>query len=280
MRLLKNVASLGIVGWTLAAVVVFASHGPSHLVFNKKVSAGSQVAASNFAYGYYYPVNQYQDYYDVTDYSGNTDYSQYYDQSPTYYQTPDYYQQTPDYYYDQTPQNDVVYYNDPPVETYTTYNDNVYPYYPDNSNPYSDSYTEDPSYVNSEGVVEAPWYVQKLHGIGTMVQYIVPGLAPVPTHVVIPPPPPPPVYPQPSCTVYVNPSITQYGGNTTISWMTWNADKAVLQGIGAVALNGTYVARNLTASRAFALAVAGKGGTSSCYTVVSVGSLTITPPRH
>jgi hypothetical protein len=75
---------------------------------------------------------------------------------------------------------------------------------------------------------------------------------------------------QPACVVTIVPNSVSYGGSATISWTSRNADKVILQGYGEVSRSGSLTVKYLTSTRAYALAVGGKEGSSSCYTVINV----------
>ena len=81
------------------------------------------------------------------------------------------------------------------------------------------------------------------------------------------------VSPAPACTITITPNQVPYGGSAMVSWGARNSDHVILQGEGEVAAAGSITVSDLTSTRTYALAVAGSGGTSSCYTVVNVGEL-------
>jgi hypothetical protein len=82
----------------------------------------------------------------------------------------------------------------------------------------------------------------------------------------------------PSCVVTISPNSVQYGGSATVFWDSRNADRVVFQGLGEVSKSGSQIISDITSSRAYALAVEGAGGSSSCYTVVDVAALASEPP--
>lgn len=126
---------------------------------------------------------------------------------------------------------------------------------------------------------QIPWYTQLFGGFGAMFQNIVPGQN-IPVFGMMTSPSQDgisgTVYP-PACVITINPNSVPYDGSATISWTSRNAGRVMLQGLGEVASSGSLPVDHLTSTRAFALAVQGVGGTSSCYTVVDVGTLVTGP---
>ncbi len=90
----------------------------------------------------------------------------------------------------------------------------------------------------------------------------------------------------PSCTFNINPNSVQYGGNATATWTSQNATSATInQGVGSVALNGSYTASNLTSTKTYIMTVTGPGGSATCQDTVTVQqqsapSCTITVNPH
>ncbi len=83
----------------------------------------------------------------------------------------------------------------------------------------------------------------------------------------------------PSCTLTASPSNISSGGSVLLSWTTTNAASATLnQGIGSVALNGSYTFANITSNRTFILTVVGTNGTTiNCQTSVVVNEIPNAP---
>ena len=122
---------------------------------------------------------------------------------------------------------------------------------------------------------EKPWYVQAFPGFGSFFQNIIPGAprtisvaAPAPTPVYTPPPRV--QYAQPSCWISANPMEVAVNGSTMLQWNAYHATRASLSGIGEVAVSGSRRIHSITSERTYTLTVAGQGGSSSCYTRISV----------
>jgi hypothetical protein len=129
---------------------------------------------------------------------------------------------------------------------------------------------------NTDIVPEA-WYVRAFGGFGVMFRNLIPGnskstnssLAQISESTRVLPP---------ACTISIIPNSVPHGGSATITWTSRNADHIVFQGIGEVARSGSISIDEITSTRAFALAVAGTEGSSSCYTVVNVEPLIVEEP--
>lgn len=130
-------------------------------------------------------------------------------------------------------------------------------------------------YDTIEVIYDEPWYDWALPGYyGSVARSIIPGLtqtAAAPISVTAPYVPPPPA--RPTCSITVNPTRVPYGSRAVVSWVSNNADSAILQGVGAVSVHGSYAANSLTSTRTFYLSVVGRGGTNSCVAQVDVEPL-------
>jgi len=127
-------------------------------------------------------------------------------------------------------------------------------------------------------VAPLPWYGRFFGNFAAFFLRIIPGLgAPVQKGPILDITLPASVQ-QPACAISIDPNSVPYDGSATVMWSSRGAERAEFQGIGEVALSGSMPVSHLTSSRAFALAVQGKGGTSSCYTVVDVGAVIADPP--
>jgi hypothetical protein len=82
----------------------------------------------------------------------------------------------------------------------------------------------------------------------------------------------------PACTISIIPNSVPYGGSATVTWTSRNADHVVFQGLGEVARSGSFPVKDITSTRALALAVVGSQGSSSCYTVVNVEPVVVYTP--
>ena len=150
----------------------------------------------------------------------------------------------------------------------------------------------DPEYVYEDETIyyveeESPWYVHAFPGVGQFFQQIIPGAqsgsvqvaaptffpAPPPARAPQPPTPSRPVYAQPSCWISAQPMEVGIGGATTLQWSSFYTSRASITGIGEVATAGSRIVQNITSERTFTLNVSGQGGTSSCYTRVTVRAL-------
>jgi hypothetical protein len=75
----------------------------------------------------------------------------------------------------------------------------------------------------------------------------------------------------PSCTLSANPNSVGYNGSSTLTWTSNNATSASIdQGIGSVAINGSYGVSGLTATRTYTMTVNGTGGSATCQATVAV----------
>jgi len=72
----------------------------------------------------------------------------------------------------------------------------------------------------------------------------------------------------PSCSIFANPSSVNFGGSTTVTWNSNNANSAILTDIGSVSTSGSQTFSNITGTRTFTLVVSGPGGTNTCQTTV------------
>ncbi|MDP3645949.1 MAG: hypothetical protein Q8R25_02580 [bacterium] len=166
---------------------------------------------------------------------------------------------------------------------YVAVSDSSDGYTPGEGSYYIDRYTSThPTRLDTFIAQIHPWYVTLFSGFGKMFQRIIPGQAGSVSGVVTVPvtqtesraPLPP------TCVISINPNSVPHDGFATISWTSRNADHVIFQGIGEVGKSGSLPVNHLTSTRAFALAVQGDGGTSSCYTVVNVESLVVEALVH
>lgn len=74
---------------------------------------------------------------------------------------------------------------------------------------------------------------------------------------------------QPTCSLSLSPSTIAAGGSTLVSWTSYNASSANLQG-RSMPTAGSYVLSGLTASQTIGLLVSGAGGNGACYATLSV----------
>ncbi len=75
----------------------------------------------------------------------------------------------------------------------------------------------------------------------------------------------------PSCTLSANPNSVSYNGSSTLTWTSNNATSASIDnGVGSVAVNGSYGVSGLTSSRTYTMTVNGTGGTATCQATVTV----------
>jgi hypothetical protein len=83
----------------------------------------------------------------------------------------------------------------------------------------------------------------------------------------------------PSCALTANPNSVQYGGSSTLTWTSQNAVSAMLDnGIGGVAVNGSYTVNNLTSNRTYTLTVTAQNGqTATCQAPIVVQQQNVTP---
>ncbi|HVZ76300.1 MAG TPA: hypothetical protein VG934_03490 [Candidatus Paceibacterota bacterium] len=77
--------------------------------------------------------------------------------------------------------------------------------------------------------------------------------------------------PAPTCSLSINPSQVEYGGDVQLSWSTSNASSVSLSGVGTVSANSSYTDYNVTSSRTYTLTVANSvGNTVTCTKSVTV----------
>ncbi len=127
---------------------------------------------------------------------------------------------------------------------------------------------------------QQPWYVSALPGIGRMIQQMIPGqqtsapiIQSIPQPVVRPTQPARPTYPQPACWISAQPTVVARGGSSTLTWSSFNASSASLGNgttNGKVQTSDSHVVQNIQNDTTYVLSVAGPGGSSSCYTRITV----------
>lgn len=83
----------------------------------------------------------------------------------------------------------------------------------------------------------------------------------------------------PECSIAVEPTLVHEGGSARISWSTRNADHAVLEGVGGVALLGSMPIDKILSSRVLSMTVSSDAGSSACYAVVAVSALRQKKPK-
>jgi len=72
-----------------------------------------------------------------------------------------------------------------------------------------------------------------------------------------------PVYP--TCTLNANPTHVNYGGSSTLTWSSTNADSATIDnGIGSVSVNGSRNVSSITSDRTYVLTVTNQYGSATC----------------
>jgi hypothetical protein len=75
----------------------------------------------------------------------------------------------------------------------------------------------------------------------------------------------------PVCTLSASPASIDKGDNVTLKWATTNATSVTInQSVGAVALDGSKVVRDVNATKTFTLTATGRGGTVQCSDKVVV----------
>ncbi len=86
------------------------------------------------------------------------------------------------------------------------------------------------------------------------------------------------VRPRPSCSLSVNPSSVEKGGNATLSWTSSHASTASISGIGTVGLNGSYTVSNLQNTKTYTMTVRGNGQTAKCSAKITVTNPPVPAP--